>query len=495
MKERQSNTQKAVKGMTSQTLVTITLGVVEIVSFAIMSRLLTQQDFGYYAAITAITTVFASFSETGMGASIIQRKNISESFINNAFTISCIVGVFAAGLLLIFSRPLSASLVDNSLKTPLMLMSITLLSHNITSVNTSIMYKRLEFLKVGIINLASLVITTIVAIVIAYLGFGYYAILTKAILSSILTLLLSFIGAKTYYRFQVDIVTIKQIFSFSGWLTASVFFRNLALQMDRLLMSRVLSVEALGAYNRPKEFINQISTRLNGIFDTALFPVLSEIQDELVKIRSAYIRSLYYMNMFAIVLSIGFIFNSELIIRIFFGNDWLNLLTTTQILSCALIFNIDARLADCYLRSLGWTKQQFYFRVFEVIVKLIGVLVGSYWGINGVAISVLLVNLITTVIKNLYICKKIQLCVKEVFFTIFKAWKVSYFIGPVMFILFTILPHTTIANIVNVVIFILLLIILFLFFPSLVGDQFKKEAYPTIISLLKKKLKYRILSV
>ena len=92
MASQESNTSKAIKGMSSQTLVTIVLGVVEIVAFSIMSRLLTQEDFGYYAAITAVTVVFASFSETGIGAAIIQRKEINQRYIDNAFTLSFIFG-------------------------------------------------------------------------------------------------------------------------------------------------------------------------------------------------------------------------------------------------------------------------------------------------------------------------------------------------------------------------------------------------------------------
>ena len=68
-----TNSQKVLKGISSQTFVTILLGGVELISFSIMSRLLTKEDFGYYAAITAITTVFASFSETGIGSAIVQQ--------------------------------------------------------------------------------------------------------------------------------------------------------------------------------------------------------------------------------------------------------------------------------------------------------------------------------------------------------------------------------------------------------------------------------------
>lgn len=485
MSDNTSNTSKALKGMSSQTIVTIVLGLVDIVSFGIMSRLLTQEDFGYYAAITAITTVFASFSETGLGSAIIQRKNITDKFINNAYTLSLIFGITIAAILVALSKPLSVGLVNESLIIPLMLMSITLLFHNIISVNTSIMYRRLEFVQVGMINLVSLVITTIVAILLAYMGLGYYAILTKAVLATIITLVLSHIGAKTKFRLQLDFETVKSIFGFSGWLMISVFFRNLAQQLDRLLMSNMLSVNSLGAYNRPKEFIIQISSKINGIFDTALFPVLSGIQDDIEAVKRAYLRSFYYMNIFAIVLSLAFVFNSELIIRVFFGEKWMSILLTMQILSCMLVFNVDARLADCYLRSLGWTKQQFYFRVIEVVAQLIGILIGGHYGINGIAVSVVLVNILTIVAKNYYITKRLGIDTFKVIKTILKSWKVSYLTLPVLIILQCLLPHHLLGNVINAFIFCLLYLFAFVVYPNMIGSMYKNEVYPTIISKLK----------
>ena len=74
MDEINSNTQKVVKGISSQTIVTLLLGVEAILYFSVMSRLLSREDFGFFAAITAITTVFSSFSDAGIGSALIQQK-------------------------------------------------------------------------------------------------------------------------------------------------------------------------------------------------------------------------------------------------------------------------------------------------------------------------------------------------------------------------------------------------------------------------------------
>lgn len=474
--------------MSSQTLVTIVLGVVEIVSFSIMSRLLTQEDFGYYAAITAISAIFASFSETGIGSSIVQQKDLTKRYINNAFTISLLFGSFISLLLLVLAGPLARSVADESMKVPLMLISVTLLLNCLSSVNISLMQRKLQFLRIGSIRLIALVLTTIVAIWLAYKGFGYYAILTKAILNTIITYLLSLVLCKTRFGIALDGQTFKKIFSFSGWLMASVLFRNLAHHIDRLLMPRLLSVTALGAYNRPKDFVGTISDKVCGIFDTALFPVLSGIQDNIRALNSSFRRSLYLMNMFALLLSTAFMFNSDLLIRIFFGEQWLHLRSVFFVVSFSVLFNFDGRLADCYLRSLALTKQQFFFRVFETILGIIGVLVGYRWDILGVAIAMIATNAVAKIVKIIYIGSKVDVKPRQIVSILFSSWRYVIILLPICIASYILLPSTWGGGIVMAVVFIVTTTVIFLLMPGFVGTAYQEEVYDKIISFVKQKI-------
>lgn len=484
MSNQESNTQKALKGMSSQTLVTILLGIVEIGSFSIMSRLLTQEDFGYYAAISAIVVIFECFSTACIGSAVIQKKDASNQYINVAFTMSLILGIAIMALMMATAKPIARIVADESMFYPLILMATTLPLHCLTNINTSLMHRKLEFMKVGVVNLISLLITSIIAISLAYLGFSYYAIIARAVIGSVITCIISFILVKRRYQLEFEKKVFREIFSFSGWLTISVFFRNLSNQLDRLLMSSLMSVSALGAYNRPKEFITQISIKINGIFDTVLFPVLSDIQDDITKVKSAYKRSLYYMNIFSLLLACGFIFNSELIIRIFFGKEWMSVQSTFIIISLSLIFNIDGRLADCFFRSLGWTKQQFYIRILELILSIIGIIIGSKWGVDGIAISVLLVHIIIIFIKNAYIVGYIEVPINDFIGIILSSWRFSLLFVPLMLCVVFVLPHSLGANIFTVLFYVVLSIILFVFCPTLVGRQYKEDAYKHVKLLL-----------
>lgn len=484
----ESNSQKAIKGMSSQTLVTIVLGVVEIGSFSVMSRLLSQKDFGYYAAISAVTAVFSVLSTAGIGSAIVQRKNLDQKFLNNAFTLCLVFGTVACIAMFLSSNILASTIVDNTMATPLKVMSVTLLTGSLSSSYLSTLQKRLKFLTIGMIHLVSLIVTTILAIVLAYYGHGYYAIITKTVSASVLTLVLGAIISRTRFSLEWDKDTIKSIWGFSSWLMFSAIFRDFAHQMDRLLMSRLLSVDALGAYNRPKEFITQISTKLNGIFDTALFPVLSNVQDDYSRVRSAYKKAISYLNILSIVLMMSFFFNAELLVRIFFGEQWLSIVPTFRILSCSLIFNIDGRLADCFLRSLGWTKQQFYFRIVEMFAQLLGLFVSARYGINGVAVSVVLVNILCIWMKNLYITVHIGVPHKDSIYIILSSWKVMYFVAPIMTFLLIVLPHTLPFNSLNAIVYVILIIVPFVFVPSIVGEDYKSEVHVKVINAITNKV-------
>lgn len=485
-----SNTSKALKGISSQTVVTILLGVLEVVSFSIMSRLLSKEDFGFYAAVNAIVIVFSSLSETGIGSAIVQSKETSARYINNAFTLSLLFGLASMALLFLAAIILPESVISEQMRIPLMLMSVTLMLNCVTSIFRSILHKQLQFFTIGFVQLLSLVVTTIVAVVLAIKGLGYYAIIAKAILGSALSFIIFFFLSRTRYKLMIDKDTFHDIFKFSGWLMASRFFSDLSKQVDKLLMPRIMSIATLGAYSRPKDFIGTFSGKINGIFDSALFPVLSSIQDNNKALTSAYKKSLYSLNMFSLLLTIAFAMNSQLIMRIFFGSDWLYLAPVLAIFSVLFIFNADGRIADCYLRSLGKTKIQFYFRIIEFVTKTIGVVIGSKWGLMGVTIGVVLMECIVKLIKVSYAGSLIKMPFREILQILIQSCYYSLVILPILGLLYYLLPHTVTGEILLLISFTVLVAVLFLFFPKVIGKRYAEDLYPMvkghINSLLKK---------
>lgn len=484
-----TNTQKVIKGVSSQTIVTIVLGVVEILSFSIMSRLLSQKDFGYYAAIVAIATIFSALEDAGIGSALIQKKYLTKKYINNAFTLALLFGGFIACLLLLLAGVIANFVADETMVVPLRIYSITLLCQCLYSVNRSLMNRKLQFLRIGLIQLTSLIITTIVAVILALKGFGYYAILTKAVCTSILNMIISYFLVNEKFSFAFDLKVYKNIFNFGGWLMASAIFRNLAHQIDKLLMTSLFSIETLGLYTRPKEFINNIAEKFNSIFDTVLFPVLSTIQDDKERIQKSFIYTSYFLNILGMLVCLLFVFNSELIIRIFFGEKWLKDINNLFLIFSFLpIFRANGRICDIFLRSLALTKQQFIFRVIELTSSILFIVISFGYGVTALAVANVIGYTVVIAIKIAYVASKVHVATMKVYFTIISSLKVCLLFIPLYILCINIIPHNLGGNIVQVIIFSSLLILSFLIFPSLVGKRYRQEAYSKIIYYIKNKL-------
>jgi PST family polysaccharide transporter len=474
--------ENVIRGISSQTLVTFLIGLVDILSFSIMSRLLNSKDFGYYAAIVAVSMVFSSLAENGIGSAIVQQKKLNKEYVDCAFTMSLIIGVLIT-LLMCFSSNFLASLVaDETMTVPLMIYSITLLCSCVTSVNNSLMQRNLHFLRIGLVNLSSLVITTIIAIFLAWKGYGYYAILAKGVLASILTMILSYYASKAKYKISCNFLIYKQIWSFSGWLMASALLRNFANQADRLMMSSLFSVSTLGLYSRPKEFVASISAKINYIFDSVLFPVLSSFQDSKTKMQKSFLDILYFMNLLGMILSILFFFNSELIIRLFLGEEWVSINYLFQILAFSPALFVIGRVGDIYLRALGLTKSQFFFRLGQLILTVVFIIVSYKRGIVAVAFATMIAYFIIATSKILYISFQICCTNKELFLSFIKGWyPILYYLLPYVVCLL-IIPHDWVGNIIQVIVFLIVTIVIFILYPSLIGEKYQSKIYLELLN-------------
>ncbi|MBO7301889.1 MAG: lipopolysaccharide biosynthesis protein [Bacteroidaceae bacterium] len=480
-----TKTNTLFKGLSIQTLVTIMMGVLEITYFAVMSRLLTKADFGYFAAISGVMAISMSMSDAGLGSAVIQKKDASEKHVSTAFSLSCIMGVFFSVLLFLLSPWIANIIADETLVLPLQIMSSTILMHSLISVGNALLYRKLNFRRIGLNSVCSYFLSSCIGVVLAYNGFGLMSIIYANILYSVFTLILLFGFCVRFPKWGIYKEERKGIVSFGGWLTIGVVLNNISHQLDKLVLSKWLSVEVLGAYNRPAGFVSTISSKINGIFDTVLFPMLADMQDNKEKVKSVFIRAVSLLNSFSAVLAIAFLFNSELIINIFFGSEWLNIIPIMQIVSLSVIFNINSRLVDCFFRSLNYVKLGTILRFLGVFLTLGCLYIGVHYGILGVAWGLFVSNVSLVIIKMIVLCLKTESSLFEMFKCWLIAWKPAV-IPTITGAVYMCLPHSVFINLVFASIFGTIVFVEFVIFPKMISREYCMTVYPMITKFVKK---------
>ena len=464
--------RKVFNGVKSQTLVVVLLGIIDLAYFSAMSRLLTKAEFGLYAIAIAVTSILQEITSAGLGSAIIQKKNPSERFISTAFSLSLIICSFSVVLLVLLSGQLSEWLTgSDTLTYPLIILAFTMFFSIINGIGRALYMRELKFLHFGAIQLSAVGLANLCGVCLAYTyrGYGVYAISIALLLNSLFMFVYLFFVRLVHIPLTISRIHIKEIISYGGWLTASGIVRSIYEQVDKLVTVRFLTVAQLGAYNRPAGFLASVSGQVNGIFDTILFPVLSDIQDDERKIGRAYQKSTETVIVAAVFFSILVILGSNIIIRIFLGEQWLSLQPVFHVIAVSVIFLFYGRIGDSFFRSLGIVKSYFFVRVIVCCSSVVLIVAGCQYGILGLAFAVLLSRMVDNLVKILFLRRKIAINHADNFICIFKKCLVPLVLCglalPVKFYY-----NNVLGDILSIVLFVSFALTVVFFRPHVYGE-------------------------
>ena len=471
--KEESESSKVFQGLTQQTIITIIYAVIQLLYFSVMSRLLDKEDFGYYGIISALSFILMEISNAGLGAAIIQKKETSREFINTAFTLSVLFGIFFMSLLVLISGKLSLILTQSDfLEFPLCIMACTLFFSTIGSVAQALFMKELQFLRFGIIKITVSIFSSIAGIVMAYIGIGIYSLVISIFSNFFLQAMISYVCKYRYLGFGIDTHSIKSLLSYGGWLSASGVIRSVNEQMDRLITTRWLPIVLLGAYTRVSGFVIHVSDNFNSIFDTILFPILSGIQDDKEKLRSSYMKSSDLVFLMSMVFCFSMILSSEVIIYFFLGEKWLDTATVFEIISISLLFHPFGRIGDSFFRSIGIVRQYFCVRMVVCVLSVVFISIGCLAnGIIGLAFAYVCSRFLDLIIKMYILNGYVGISFITLLYNSGRNFAMIGMMFLVAFCVKELLP-SIIGNCMALLVFILLLAIIALLRPKSYGETF-----------------------
>ncbi len=372
----------------------------------ILVRLLAPEDFGLMGIALLAAAVMAVFSETGIGAALIQRKKYDKDTLNTAWIISVIRGfvLFAA---LFFTSPLFAKFYENPEIEPILkVIAFSFLFSGISNIGIILFQKELDFKKKVIYDQITNLSNIIFTIIFAFAFRNVWALVLGHIIGT-------FVGAigsyfihpfRPSFKFKPDVA--KELFQFGKHIFASGVIIFLVTQGDNALVGKVLGLSALGFYVLAYNLSNLPTTAITHVISQVSFPAYSKLQDDIPRLREAYKKVLRFTSILSIPLAAGLFILAPELIGIVYGEKWLPMVPAMQVLC---LFGV--------VRSFGATTGPVFLGKGnpEIIVKLtllqlIIMAVTIYpltrlYGIFGAAISVTTASFIANIFSLTEIAK------------------------------------------------------------------------------------------
>ncbi len=361
----------------------------------ILTILLPPSVFGIYITVLAIIAFLNYFSDVGLAASLIQKKDITDADVMTTFTAQqiLIITVILIGLF-------ATSAVRNFYNLPpdaIYLYWALLISFFLSSLKTipSIFLERkIQFQKIVFVQLIENSVFYIAVSILALLGFGLHSFTFAVILRSITGLILIYSLSFWMPRVGISISSLKELLSFGLPFQASSFLAIFKDELITLYLGKVVGFQALGLIGFAKKWAEAPIRIIMDNVSKVVFPLIARFQSDKKAIKNLSEKILYYQSSLLAPLLIGLMLIMPKLIEIIPNyNKWRPALPLFYIFAVSsLIVSYSAPFMNI-INALGKVKTTFLFMAFfTALIWVLTPILTSMFGPIGFPIAHLIVS-------------------------------------------------------------------------------------------------------
>jgi len=379
------------------------------ISIIILARLLTPRDFGLVAMVASIAGVFGILRDLGLSDVTVQASEISHSQASTLFWVNSIFNGGIALVLIACSPLLAMFYKEQKLSGITILYSFSFIFIGLSTQHIALMKRYMRFGQIAIIGISSTVLGVMSAIILALLGFGYWAIVAKQIVLALCTA----IGAWLFLSWRPGLPSftreIWQMIKMGLNIVGFFIVNYLAHNMDKTLIGWRLGADSLGYYDRAFQLSVMPVSLLAMPLHAVAVSTLSKLKHEPTEYSKYYINSLKILTFFGLPISAFLFLMSNDIVLLLLGPNWGQTAHLFKILSISIWASIMYGTHGWLHVSLGRTDRWFKWGLISTPILIIAYFVALNWGTKAVAASYAIVLGVLAIPSILYAGRPIGL--------------------------------------------------------------------------------------
>lgn len=367
--------------------------VVDFVTVLVLARALSPADFGLTAIATSLIAVVDTVLEAPVILALSSLNSLKRSHLDTAFTLGTLRGVFVSLVVLAASWPFSHIYDDQRLIPLVIALSLGPIARSLYNPRMVEQMRQMNFRRNFLAEFLGKLASAILAIIVVYLGGGYWAIVVGSVTSNTATTAISYMLAP--YRPVITLSRFREFFHFLGWFSSAQIFSAISWQLDRILLGYFVSKPDLGRYTMASDLAALPTQSLIGPAMQPLVVAFSNIGGDLERLRSAYLRASLFVMAIAAPICVGMSLTSDLIVDVLLGAKWRQAGGYLQWIALSVILNAFYQPLHSLALARNRTKVIFCLMVVEVCSRTILVPIGLYcFSIEGVIAARIAVSVI-----------------------------------------------------------------------------------------------------
>lgn len=369
---------------------------------AVLSRILSPEDYGIIAIITVFTTFFTSISDMGLGTAVIQNKNLTWKEVNDIYSFSVYVAVVISLVFVCSSIPISM-IYKNSVYRPVCyILAFSVFFSTCNTIPTSLLNKEKEFSKLCTRTIIITAITGLIAVIIAICGGKYYALAFQSLGSSTLAFIWNIKGSGLKFLFKFDKKSINKVKVYSLYQFLFGLINYFSRNLDNLLIGTFIGGTTLANYDKSYKLMKYPIQNITHVITPVLHPILSEYQEDKEYIYIKYSKIVKVLSLIGVFVSVYCFFASKEIINILYGRQWDNAVTSFKLLSVSVWAQMVTSSVGIVFQSTNNTKMMFKCGLAATFVNCICITIGVFYKDINIVAFMVMIGLNLSFIINFY---------------------------------------------------------------------------------------------
>lgn len=348
------------------------LGIIEFIVAWILARFfLDPIDYSTVGVIAIFVSFSNIFIKGGFNYALIQKKDLDEKDKSTIFWISVGFAVVFYGLLFVFA-PLIASFYNKPIVCSILRVeALVLIFDALSIVQTSLLERNLEFKKLFVKAMITVLVSAAVGIGMATAGLGPWALVGQTLSMSVVgTICLWFMSSfKPKLVFSKE--SLKSSSGFSLRLLISNIINNVYSNALPAAMDKLYAPDTLGYYNKSKTIPAKISESVNATITSIVFPSLAQFQNEPKKIKSLTRRFIVTSCFLTFAIMAGLIAVARPMILFIYTSKWENSIVFMQFVCVSFALQPINSANLQAIKAMG--RSDIYLKL-EIIKNVIGII-------------------------------------------------------------------------------------------------------------------------
>ena len=366
---------------------------------AVLARILDKEAFGLASIVYLFYTFVDVFVGLGLTSALIQRRQVTSRELASVHWANIGIVVFAFGVIAALSGPITTLMNWPPAAQPLIVVSAFALAVTAPGqASRAVLEKRLEFRPLGIADSAFGILSFVVAVGLALLGFGAMSAAIGLVVGAAARTLVFVLSARRLARFRwhFRLADTRRFFAFGVWQALDGILNYVSNTLATFATGRFVSVAALGGFNSAYTIGVNIPSRLGPTITRVLFPYFSLIQHDRKRIEQDYLRMLTLFGVTTGPLLAGIAAASTDVMTLAFGPKFTSFGPVLAILCIAgwvraLGYPVGSLLAATDNLRLG-----VYLNIARTVVNIPLILVMAFfWGVEGAAWSLVVMGVVS----------------------------------------------------------------------------------------------------